>query len=254
MVGLATSMLRPNWGRKSGGGTSSAVSAISFRSPPAQNARSPAPVSTSTLASSSALNRRTPANSPSRTARLSALRASGRSMVSQATPLRSSYRTTSGGASVPASVSSHLFLLVAFVFEDGQHGTAVDLGADRDGQFGDDPGGRGADRVLHLHGLDGQDHRARGHVVAQGDLDPDHGAGHRRQQRAGLGCGRRIGEPVHLGQHAVAQGAVDVEGAARGLHVDDAAHSGNLHVDRIPTGWRGSGAAGARGLGGGPWG
>ena len=90
IVGLATSMLRPNWGRKSGGGTVRATSAISFRSPPAQNARSPAPVSTSTLAPSSSLNRRTPANRPSRTALLSALRASGRSIVSQATP-----RTTS---------------------------------------------------------------------------------------------------------------------------------------------------------------
>ena len=90
MVGLATLILRPNWGRKSGGGTVSELSAISFRSPPAQNARSPAPVRTSTLAVSSALNRRTPANRPSRTAWLRALRASGRLMVSQATP-----RTTS---------------------------------------------------------------------------------------------------------------------------------------------------------------
>src|ERR1700743_941533 len=156
-------MLRPNCGRKSGGGTFSAVSAISFRSPPAQNARSPDPVSTSTLASSSALNRRTPANSPSRTARLSALRALGRSMVSQATPLRNSYRTTSGGPWA-VSVSVPCLSLVAFVFEDGQYGTAVDLGADRDGQVSDDPGGRGADRVLHLHGFDGQNHRARRHV------------------------------------------------------------------------------------------
>jgi hypothetical protein len=86
MVGLATSMLRPNWGTKSGGGTVSAVSAISFRSPPAQNAFSPAPVSTRTFAVSSSLKRRTPAYRPVRTAALSALRASGRSMVSQATP------------------------------------------------------------------------------------------------------------------------------------------------------------------------
>ncbi len=50
-------MLRPKIGRKSGPGTSSAVAAISFRSPPAQNAWSPAPVSTSTRASSSALKR-----------------------------------------------------------------------------------------------------------------------------------------------------------------------------------------------------
>ena len=88
MVGLAISMLRPNWGTKSGGGTVSAVAAISFRSAPAQNAFSPAPVSTSTLALSSSLNRRAPAKRPSRTAAFSALRASGRSMVSQATPLR----------------------------------------------------------------------------------------------------------------------------------------------------------------------
>jgi hypothetical protein len=87
MVGLATSMLRPNWGTNSGGGTVSATSAISFRSPPAQNAFSPAPVSTRTLAVSSSLKRRTPAYRPARTAVLSALRASGRSMVSQATPL-----------------------------------------------------------------------------------------------------------------------------------------------------------------------
>ena len=58
----------------------SAASAISLRSPPAQNALSPAPVSTSTGAPSSALNRRTPSNSPARTAAFSALRASGRSM------------------------------------------------------------------------------------------------------------------------------------------------------------------------------
>jgi len=87
MVGLAISMLRPNWGTKSSGGTVSAVSAISFRSPPAQNAFSPAPVSTSTLALSSELNRRAPAKRPSLAAAFSALRASGRSMVSQATPL-----------------------------------------------------------------------------------------------------------------------------------------------------------------------
>jgi hypothetical protein len=86
IVGLAMSMLRPNWGRKSSGGTVSAVSAISFRSPPAQNALSPAPVSTRTFAPESSLKRRAPANRPSRTAAFSALRASGRSMVSQATP------------------------------------------------------------------------------------------------------------------------------------------------------------------------
>jgi len=87
IVGLAMSMFRPNWGRKSSGGTVSAVSAISFRSPPAQNALSPAPVSTSTLAPESSLKRRAPANRPSRTAAFSALRACGRSIVSQATPL-----------------------------------------------------------------------------------------------------------------------------------------------------------------------
>jgi hypothetical protein len=48
---------------------------------------SPAPVSTSTFALSSELNLRAPLNSPCRTAALSALRASGRSIVSQATPL-----------------------------------------------------------------------------------------------------------------------------------------------------------------------
>ena len=80
-------MFRPNWGTKSGGGTVSATSAISFRSAPAQNALSPAPVSTSTLALSSVLKRRTPAYRPSLAAALSALRASGRSMVSQATAL-----------------------------------------------------------------------------------------------------------------------------------------------------------------------
>src|SRR5207244_1367323 len=80
---------------KSGGGTVSAVSAISFRSPPAQNALSPAPVSTRTLAVSSSLKRRTPSYSPSRTAALSALRASGRSMVSQATPPSTRYLTVS---------------------------------------------------------------------------------------------------------------------------------------------------------------
>src|SRR5450755_2410319 len=95
MVGLATSTLRPNCGRKSGGGTVRDLSAISLRSPPAQKARSPAPVSTSTFAVSSALNRRTPANRPSRTAWLSALRASGRSIVSQPTPRTTSYRTGS---------------------------------------------------------------------------------------------------------------------------------------------------------------
>src|ERR1700760_1457711 len=152
MVGLTTSMFRPNWGRKSGGGISSAVLAISLRSPPAQNARSPAPVRTRTAALSSALNRRTPANRPSRTAWLRALRASGRSMVSQATPSRTSYRTTS------ASVIC-IPLVLSLVVEDGEHRAAVDLGADRDGQLGDHPGGRGPDRVLHLHGLDGQDHR-----------------------------------------------------------------------------------------------
>jgi hypothetical protein len=86
IVGLTIVMFRPNCGRKSGGGTSSEVSAISFRSPPAQNAWSPAPVSTSTKADSSSLNRRAPSHKPSRTAWLSALRASGRSIVSQATP------------------------------------------------------------------------------------------------------------------------------------------------------------------------
>jgi hypothetical protein len=40
------------------------------------------------LAVSSALKVRTPSNKPSRTALFSALRASGRSMVNQATPLR----------------------------------------------------------------------------------------------------------------------------------------------------------------------
>ena len=84
IVGFSTSMLRPKIGRKSGGGISSDVSAISLRSPPAQNALSPAPVSTSTSAVSSSLKRRAPAHRPSRTALLSALRASSRSMVSQA--------------------------------------------------------------------------------------------------------------------------------------------------------------------------
>ncbi len=95
IVGFGTSMLRPNCGRKSGGATSSAVSAISLRSPPAQNAFSPAPVSTSTAAESSASNRRMPSHSPSRTALFSALRASGRSIVIQATPSSTSYVTTS---------------------------------------------------------------------------------------------------------------------------------------------------------------
>src|SRR5436190_24079467 len=94
-MGLSTTMLRPNCGRKSTGTSVSDVSAISFRSPPAQNALSPAPVRTSTLALSSSLKVRVPSHSPSRTALLNALRASGRLMVSQPTPLFTSYVTTS---------------------------------------------------------------------------------------------------------------------------------------------------------------
>jgi hypothetical protein len=83
---LETSMLRPNWGMKSGGDTVNSSWAISLRSPPAQKAFSPAPVRTSTRACASSLNRRTPSHSASRTAALSALRASGRSMVNHAAP------------------------------------------------------------------------------------------------------------------------------------------------------------------------
>jgi len=85
IVGFATSMLRPNCGAKSFGGTLSAFCAISFKSPPAQNALSPTPVRTSTFAASSSLKRRTASKSPVRTALFSALRASGRLIVSQAT-------------------------------------------------------------------------------------------------------------------------------------------------------------------------
>src|SRR5947209_5687909 len=95
MMGLSIWMLRPNWGRKSTGTSVSEVSAISFRSPPAQKALSPAPVSTSTLAVSSSTKRRAPSHRPSRTALLNALRASGRLMVSHATSLTTSYVTTS---------------------------------------------------------------------------------------------------------------------------------------------------------------
>ena len=103
-------MLRPNWGRKSGGGTVSEVSAISLRSPPAQNARSPAPVSTATLALSSALNRRMAPNSPSRTALLSALRASAGRSSARRRPAR------------PRSGPGHsLLFLLPTSSEDGEH-------------------------------------------------------------------------------------------------------------------------------------
>ena len=67
------------------GGTVRPRAAISLRSAPAQNA-SPAPVSTRTAAPGSSSNRRNPAQSPSLTAWLMALRASGRSITSQTTP------------------------------------------------------------------------------------------------------------------------------------------------------------------------
>src|SRR6201999_1331759 len=113
----------------------------------AQNARSPAPVSTSTAAVSSVLNRRTPASRPSRTALLSALRASGRLMVSQATPFTTSYRTGS---------------LIGFLLDDSEHGAAVHLRAGGNAQLGDGPGRGGADDVLHLHRLEGHERRPRG--------------------------------------------------------------------------------------------
>src|SRR5271170_3709801 len=78
---------------KSGGGTCSPACAISLRSAPAQNAISPAPVRTSTLAVSSSLNRRMPSKSPDITAALRALRASGRQIVNQAISPRRSYVT-----------------------------------------------------------------------------------------------------------------------------------------------------------------
>ena len=71
------------------GGTVRPRAAISLRSAPAQNA-SPAPVSTSTAAAGSSSNRRNPSHRPSPTAWLMALRASGRSITSQATPSSSS--------------------------------------------------------------------------------------------------------------------------------------------------------------------
>src|SRR3954471_18122278 len=133
IVGLSTAMLRPNCGRKSGGGISSAVVAISARSPPAQKALSPAPVSTSTAAASSALNRRTPSQSPARTAADSALRASGRSMVSQAIPFSTSYRTTSP------------------IVDHRQDVPGVDGLPDVGVQVGDHAVVGGTDGVLHLH-------------------------------------------------------------------------------------------------------
>src|SRR5580704_12633556 len=186
MVGLSIAMLRPNWGTKSTGGTVSAVSAISLRSPPAQNARSPAPVSTSTLADSSSLNRRTPLNNPSRTGLLSALRASGRSMVSQATPLVTSYRTGS--------------VMVVLLLDHGEHRAAVDLRAEGHRQVGDDAGRGRADGVLHFHRLDRDDRASGRHAVPGGHRYPHDRARHRREQRARVRGGRRVGEPLDLRQ------------------------------------------------------
>ena len=89
ITGLVTWRFRPRFGVMSRGGTVRPSAAISLRSAPAQNA-SPAPVSTSTAAPSSASNRRNPAHNPSATARLTALRASGRSITSHTTPSWSS--------------------------------------------------------------------------------------------------------------------------------------------------------------------
>jgi hypothetical protein len=88
-TGLVTWMFRPRLGVRSRGGTVRPRAAISLRSAPAQNA-SPAPVRTSTAAPGSASNRRNPSHSPAATARLMALRASGRSIISQTTPSVSS--------------------------------------------------------------------------------------------------------------------------------------------------------------------
>ena len=62
------------------------TAASSFRSPPATNTRSPAPVTTSTRAGESATSSSAAASS-CMVARAMALRASGRSMVSTATPV-----------------------------------------------------------------------------------------------------------------------------------------------------------------------
>ena len=77
------------------GGTLSAVALASFRSMPAQNALSPAPVSIATLADGSSSKRFQAANSPARTSALIALRLSGLLMVMSATGPRSSNRIAS---------------------------------------------------------------------------------------------------------------------------------------------------------------
>src|SRR3954452_16579434 len=138
MMGLSTWMLRPNCGRKSTGTSVSDVSAISFRSPPALKALSPAPVSTRTLAVSSSTKRRAPSQRPSRTALLNALRASGRLIVNQATSLTTSYVTTS---------------LTGRFLHHKHELPGLDLLADCDAHLVDRPVMRSPDGVLHLHGF-----------------------------------------------------------------------------------------------------
>ena len=85
MVGLLTWMASPRVGMKPRGGTARPVALASFRSIPAQKARSPAPVSIATLADSSSSKRFQAANRPARTSALIALRLSGLLIVMSAT-------------------------------------------------------------------------------------------------------------------------------------------------------------------------
>src|SRR5699024_8127805 len=75
-----------------------------------------------------------------------------------------------------------------FVGRDGGEGHfGRHLGTGRDVVL-DDAGGRGAERVLHLHGLDDQDRVTGLDAVAVGGGQGDDGAGHRRGQRAVAGA------------------------------------------------------------------
>src|SRR6266511_642739 len=199
ITGLAISMLAPRWGAMSAGGTWRPSDAISFRSAPAQKAASPAPVSTSTLASGSASKRRNPSHRPAPTARSMALRASGRLMSSQAVPSVSWYRT---GLALPIAIplGDHR--------ERRAGGDLLPLG-DQDGA--DHAGARCGDVVLHLHRLDHHKERAGVHPLAGLGGDQAHHAGQWRGQRAGrrLG-GRRLREPRQLAQRARPERPVDV--------------------------------------------
>src|SRR5262245_13180414 len=190
-----------------------------FRSAPAQNAGGvPVRTMTRTAGSASAASRRSPSSVI--ICADSALRVAGDASVTHAAAPRTSYRVTD---SVDMKSSSSLRGC-----HHHEHRVGIDHLPHLDTHLAHHTVRLRDHLVLHLHGLEHQQHLTLLHPVAGGDVHRTHDTGHRRHEPAGRVVAPRDRKARHADQLARTERSVDRDDLAGNDHGEPAPHAVDL--------------------------